>query len=553
MAGLCIEKLPHEECGSSDGLQVFQDNQGKFTGYCFACDTYVNSPYLDGQKPATKKLRKSAEEIQAEIEEINGLEAITLHDRKLNKTSLDHFGIKVGLSEQDGTTPVMHFYPYKKDGRVQAYKARLIEGKRMWTIGSMEGVDLFGWDAAVNTGAKRLFITEGELDAAALWQALKAKQAGTKWEGYEPAVVSLTRGSGHAAKDLAANLAPIRNLFKEVVLVFDQDEAGENATREALEVIPWARSVHLPSKDPNACLLDNRGLALANACLFSEQENKTTRIVSGASLYEAGRKQAEWGLSWPWEGFTRLTRGIRLGETIYLGAGVKMGKSEMVNTLAAHFIKEHDMPVFLAKPEEANRKSVQMVYGKMVGRHFHDPEVEFDYEAYDRAHKMVGDKLYLLDVWQYMGWQSLRSDIMTAAKINGCKAVFIDPITNLVNGIDSGQQNTMLQEVAQELAAMAKDLNIVIFIFCHLKAPLAGDAHERGGHVYSHQFAGSRAMMRSCNMMLGLEGNKDPEIDEEQRHIRKLVLLEDREFGATGYIRLYWDKRTGLFNEIKEK
>ena len=34
-------------------------------------------------------------------------------------------------------------------------------------------VDLFGWDQAVAEGGRKLFITEGECDAAALYQVLK--------------------------------------------------------------------------------------------------------------------------------------------------------------------------------------------------------------------------------------------------------------------------------------------------------------------------------------------------------------------------------------------
>jgi twinkle protein len=107
-----------------------------------------------------------------------------------------------------------------------------------------------------------------------------------------------------------------------------------------------------------------------------------------------------------------------------------------------------------------------------------------------------------------------------------------------------------LQEIAQELAAMALDLNTVIFIFCHLRNPDGGPPHERGGEVLSSQFAGSRAMARSCNLMLGLEGNRDPNLSNEEKNLRTLVLLEDREFGQTGRFKLFWDERTGLFNEI---
>jgi len=97
---------------------------------------------------------------------------------------------------------------------------------------------------------------------------------------------------------------------------------------------------------------------------------------------------------------------------------------------------------------------------------------------------------------------------------------------------------------------MALDLDITIFIFCHLTAPLVGPDHEHGGEVLSSQFAGSRAMMRSCNYMIGIEGNKSPDLPEMERNLRKIVLLEDREFGATGKWGLLWDRKTQLFNEV---
>lgn len=226
-----------------------------------------------------------------------------------------------------------------------------------------------------------------------------------------------------------------------------------------------------------------------------------------------------------------------------------MGKSEVVNALAAHFLKEHGWKVFLAKPEEANNKTYKLLAGKIAGKIFHDPEIEFDYEAYDAAGEVLAGKVALVNLYQHLGWESLQDDIRAAAA-DGCKAIFIDPITNLTNGMNAADANTKLQEIAQSLAAMALDLNVVIFIFCHLKAPDNGPDHEHGGKVLSSQFAGSRAMMRSCNLMIGVEGDKSPELPVEQKNMRHLVLLEDREFGNTGRFSLYWDKNTGLFNEV---
>jgi hypothetical protein len=55
------------------------------------------------------------------------------------------------------------------------------------------------------------------------------------------------------------------------------------------------------------------------------------------------------------------------------------------------------------------------------------------------------------------------------------------------------------------------------------------------------QFAGLGLWLASCNYMLGLEGNRDPNLSPEQRNVRQLVLLEDREFGEVGRWPMYWD------------
>ena len=549
--GRCVEKLPHS-CGSRDGLQVFEGKKkGEYNGYCFACSTFVPDPYQDkpvGYSPP--KITKSAEQVAEELNEIDGYQVLDVTSRKLKAKTLEHFGVKVSTSETDGKTPTAMFFPYTKKGQRTAYKAKLLDPKRMWIVGDFKEVDLFGWEQAIASGSKKLFITEGEPDALALYQALRTKSAGTKWEHLEPAVVSLQSGSS-SASTLAIIAKEIQAIFKEVVLVFDSDDAGEKAIEAAKQVLPRSKSARIPGKDANDCVVKGKSLALANAVLWQDAQPKNSRIIWASSLIEEARNPPVYGLSWPWKGLTDMTRGIRRGETYYLGAGVKMGKSEMVNSFGAHLIKEHKTKVFMAKPEEANAKTVKMVAGKMVGRHFHDPTLPFDNDAFDEAMAIIDDKLAILNLYQHLGWNSLRQDIVEAVN-EGCTDVFIDPITNLVNGIAAGETDRVLQDIAQDLSAMSKDLGFTAYIFCHLKAPLAGASHERGGSVLSSQFSGSRAMMRSCNMMMGLEGNKDPDLPAEERNIRSLVLLEDREFGESGKVRLYWDRKTGLFKELEE-
>lgn len=551
--GVCVEKIVHNDpkCGAH-ALQVYEAEDGTYNAFCFRCGKWEPNPY--GDKPAGYKpqvIRKTPEQIKAEIQEVqDDYGCVDLPDRKLRAATLEHFGVKVGVSEQDGKTPQSHFYPYTRDGDVVGYKVRIVEGKRIYSLGDCGDVDLFGWEQAIAAGGKKLYITEGEIDALSLYQALRDKARGTQWQDSHPPVVSLPHGAGSAAKDLARLRKSVASVFKEVVFVFDMDGAGQKAVEASMLIFPDAVSAILPSKDFNQCVLDGRQTAAVNAVLFNAAKPKNSRLIHAQDIREQAKAPPVFGVSWPWQHITEATRGIRLGETIYIGAGQKQGKSEVVNQVAAHLIAEHGWPVFLCKPEEANNKTFKMIVGKMVGKFFHDPTKPFDEAAYNRGADMIGDKLFMLNLYQHVDFDTLKGDIKEAVVTYGVKAVFIDPITNFTNGMSAADANTKLQEIAQELAAMALDLNIVIFIFCHLRNPDGGPSHERGGDVVSSQFAGSRAMARSCNLMLGLQGNRDPDLPPEERNMRNLVLLEDREFGNVGRYGLYWDQNTGIFNEV---
>jgi twinkle protein len=456
------------------------------------------------------------------------------------------------VSEADGVTPTAIYFPFSIDGKLSGWKARsLTDKKAMWAVGTMKGAGFFGWDRAIRSGSRTLFITEGEFDAIALYQILKDSNKHTEYADQKHAVVSIPNGAGGAKKTINTWLPEIRKHFDDVVLVFDMDEPGQKAAEEVCKIAPNFKTANLPCKDANECLMEGASKACKSAVIFRSAHMKNTRLVFGSTLREAARQQAQPGLSTPWTRLTEATRGIRRGETWYWGAGVKMGKSELVNALGAHMIKEHNQRIFMAKPEEAVTKSYKMLCGKMVGKIFHDPNIPFDYEAFDAADELVGDMVIFQDIYQFVGWDNLKEDMRYACVAEGVHDFFIDPITCLTNSMSASDANEHLTLVAAEASAMAKDLAFTVHLFCHLKAPLAGEPHERGGKVLSTQMAGSRAMMRSCNYMIGMEGNKDPDLEREERNMRTLKILEDREFGVSESIPLYWDYHTGMFNEIR--
>lgn len=566
MSGKCLQKLPHS-CGTSDGLQVFaREEDDTVDGYCFSCGTYVRNPFNDKEVkvsalPAPKL--PSKEEVEAKLKEIGSYKTVSIEARKLRASSLRPYGVKVELSEKDGTTPMVRYYPYKKDGEIVAYKAKAIHKKHMWWVGSSKDVDFFGWEEAIGSGSKKLIICTGEDDVIAIHRAYD-RCSKEEYKDQTPAIISVISGDRSAVRELVAKRDEIQSRFKEIVLAFDMDDSGQRAAEEVSRAFPEATVASLPAKDANQALMDGKYRALFTSIQFNAKRKKNSKLVWAHDIWEEAAKPAEWGeLTWPWPTIQDLTRGIRYGETIYIGGGVKMGKSAILNSIAGHIIQNCDEKVCLIKPEEAKSKTLKLMAGQLAGAVFHDPKIPFDEKKYMDAREIAKGKMLMFTMYQDIKWEGLKSDIIDAVHM-GCKAVFIDPITNLTNGMDPSVANVKLQEVAQSLAQMALDYNIVVFIFCHLKAPegnlshdqrakayeqgryidLGNCPHELGGSVLSAQFAGSRAMMRSCNYMLGLEGNKDDNLPDDIRNSRRLTLLEDREFGEVGSVKLKWQPET---------
>lgn len=317
------------ECGSRQGLNLYEKDNGNIDGFCFSCNQYVPDP-LGGNTMETAGIPRStrtAEEIEMEINEIKQYPIRPLVDRKIGLAAMEYFGTRVSLDQERQEHVEVHYYPYEslKTGEVEGFKFRVVEGKKIRSVGNCSDVFPFGWKKAIATGSPRLYITEGEIDAMSLFSVIMQKNHGTQYANNIPAVVSIPHGAAGASKDLAKIIPEIRKRFKEVVLVFDMDEAGRRAVDDVLKILPEAKVATLPCKDVNECVLEGHVKALQNAVIFNAEVPKNTRLVMAEDLFEAAKEPATWGMSWPWEKTTELTRGIRFGETIYIGAAQKMG------------------------------------------------------------------------------------------------------------------------------------------------------------------------------------------------------------------------------------
>ena len=494
--GTCVEKIAHT-CGSKRGLQVFQEEDGSYTGFCFSCGTYEPNPYGEsGSSPPVKKLRiKTPEEVQAELQEIQEYPILAREERAISLKVMQHYGVRTSMSEYQANTPVACWYPYYVGDKLSAFKCKTFD-KIMFSKGDMRNADMFGWHKVYGANKYKLFITEGEDDAMALFRVLVKNW---KYDSY-PAVVSLKSGSKSAGSCISKHLQDIGRMFKEVVLCFDNDAPGRAAVSAAAKVLPGVKVATLPLKDANDMLMAGREKELFQAVMYEAAPKVSGSTYNSGEIWHLADEVVEQGLDWPWPSMTEVTRGARFGEVSYFGAGVKMGKSVLVDEIAAHFITKYDIAPFLVKPEEPMSGTLRRLAGKAVGKVFWDPKIPYTKEEFQEGKDLIGNRAYIYDCYQGTDWEQVKREIRVYSSFESKGLVILDPLTCFTVGMSMGEQNEKLVSIASEFAALAKELNFVGVIFCHLNRPDSGLPHERGGKVLSVQFAGSRAMMRQRRM-----------------------------------------------------
>lgn len=495
-----VSHHPCPSCGSSDANALYSD--GHYS--CFSCGAYTKpGDTIPVPAPGKKRNRDLIED--GEIR--------PLVSRKISEETCRKFGYSV--ASQFGKTVQVAPY-YDREGTLVGQKIRDADKKFAW-YGDMKDALPFGAAAFPMTG-KKIVVTEGEIDAMSMSQVQN-----NKWP-----TVSIGCGAGPQIRKYFAERLDYFNGFDEVVLMFDQDEAGRAAAETAASVLGGrAKIATLPLKDANEMLVQGLTGDLITA-MWNAKPYRPEGIVGIAETKDLVMAPTEYGLSWPFETLTKLTYGMRLGELYAIGAGTGIGKSDLLAETVVHLVQEHKQTVGYFALEQTPTETALRLVGKLIDKPIHKPDVEKDPAEVDRAYRVLGDKVHLYDSFGANDYESVKEKIEFLAHAYNVKFFFLDHLTALAASEEDERKG--LDTIMADLGALVKRLNVCLTFVSHLATP-NGTPHEEGGRVWLRHFRGSRTIAAWSHYAFGLERNQQSD-DPVERKTTTFRVLKDRFTGA---------------------
>lgn len=459
-----------------------------------------------------------------------------LRVRQITDATCKHFGYLVGEHKNHAVQIAPY---YNVDGQLVAQKVRT-KDKQFFVVGDIKDALPFGANAWPKTG-KMIVVTEGEIDAMSMSQV-----QGNQWP-----VVSIGCGAGPQIKKYFARHRDYFNGFEKVILMFDMDEPGRQAAKDASAVLGTrAHIADLQLKDANEMLVAGRTEELVTA-MWRAKQYRPEGIVDMADLKDAVMERPSHGLSWPLPTLTEWTYGIRTGEIYALGAGTGVGKTDFFAECIQHLSMVHGVPVGVFSLEQNPRETATRIAGKIANKTFHIPDTGWTEDdltkAWDKL--MTGGKVFLYDSFGINDWEAVQEKIRWLYHTHGVRHFFLDHLTALAAWKDD--ERKALEEIMAEMGMLVKELDVCMFFVSHLATP-EGKPHEEGGRVTIRHFKGSRAIGYWSHYMFALERDQQSE-EESERNTTLLRCLKDRYTGrATGQrMLLGYDHETGRLFESR--
>lgn len=566
-------KCPNRDCGSSDAFTVYSDNRGNpKDATCFSCDYWTNDQAIlkaaingteydsSDNLPAikteplavTRRQTFQASSSRSRMQFPESIDECLLHpvmeikDRGLSRATCERYGVRVGVDTRDGVTPVYHLYPYYDEKDISGIKVRNVADKSFLSIGTVSASLLFG-SQVVNSTGKKIYITEGELDALALYQILKENSS----YDWEPQVVSLPNGAKSAVKAISENL-DLLNGYEQVILVFDNDVYGREAADKVCKILAGkVYTVKCVGKDPNEALLSGRGNDLKWACLTGAKKYQPDGIVNGKDCWDR-YKNSSTTESYPYPEsmplLNKKTYGVRPGSIVTVTSGSGCGKTQFLRELKYHYLMTTDFKIADISLEEDVGDTIGGMLALKLNKRIQLPDVNVTEEEEKEAFQAVygTGRIDIYDFFGGMDDDTLFSKLRYLI-YSGNKILFLDHLSIIVSEYASeGGERERIDTIMTKLAKLVKETGAIIFLVVHLKkSDSSRTTFEQGAIPSLDDLRGSGAIKQLSWDVIGLSRNQQHP-SRMCANTSLLTVLKCRFTGRTGQADfLYFDETTG--------
>jgi twinkle protein len=469
---------------------------------------------------------------------LDQFEFVELTKRKLTEETVRKFSYGWVKDEKGGRVQAASYYDSK--GELVAQKLRYPD-KSFRVIGDLSKAGLFGqqlWNSG--KGVNRVVITEGEIDAMSVSQLHENRYP----------VVSIARGAKGAKKDIQAQLEWLSQ-FDEVVVMFDNDEAGQEAAKSVIELFQpgKVKIASLPLKDANEMLVAGRGAEVISA-EWNAKSYRPDGIILGEEMWDRMITAREnKALPYPFEGLQHLTLGAREGELIMLTAGTGIGKSTFARQIGHYWMTEHQERVgFIFLEEQVEDTGWALTGLSMKDRLLLKPMKDRINDETKAAHAALAPYYGTYDHFGASDPENIISKIRYLVKGLGFTTIILDHITIVATDLAAEKNERLaIDSLMTKLAMLVKEVRCRLIVISHLKKP-DGTPFEEGAQITLDHLRGSASLKQLSFDIIALE--RDQQADKND-NVAQMRVLKCRLTGLTGVAgSIAYDRKTGIMSEV---
>ncbi len=500
--GRCIRHEPCPSCGSQDNLARYEDGGA----HCFGCQYHEHAGGIITEQQISPEERTWTP--------LHG-ECRDIQKRHLKADTLKFWNYQI----VEGVGHVANYYD--KDRNLIAQKVRQ-PGKEFSINGNGRDMPLYGqW---LWSGGKHVVITEGELDALSVSQAMD-----NKWP-----VVSLPNGAQSAEKTIAQAYEWL-DRFERIVLMFDMDKPGREAANKVAPLLPMGKCAiaQLPEKDASDVLVKHGGAAIINA-FWRAPLWRPDGIVEGSEFtLDKVRTTAVRGFELPYPKMQEGLLGLRKGELTLVTAGSGIGKSTMVREVAYHLHEAHGCCIGNVFLEEGNTKTAQgyvaIDNNVPLGKLRFAPDLITEEQWRESLARVVHKGMFFYNHFGSLDSKNLLTKLRYMAQV--CKVDFIalDHISIVTSGMESSSEGERkdIDILMTRLRSLVEETGVGVLGIVHLKR-VQGKEFNEGARVALSDLRGSASLEQLSDNVIALERNQQSKRNSQLMRVR---LLKCREVG----------------------